>query len=1089
MSLDQSATAHREGVRALWLAWLLFVVYGSLVPLDFTAMPLSEAWARFSHIRLLDVGLQGRADWVANGVLYVPLGLLGAWLFAGGVVARRWQGAVVALLLGVALALGVEFAQLFFPPRTVSLNDLLAEGLGCLLGVLAAGLGMRHWRVALGHWHGQRQRLAGAVLPAGALALLAYALFPFDVLISGAELAGKLQSGFWGWWLAQVYARDGGFLILVRLLAEALVVLPLGAWWARGWVRQRGLTVTSAAVLPAVAVGALLGAAFGVLLELAQLFVASGVSQGLSVLSRALGWGVGAFVGMQTQAWSAPAWRELLRRWTVPVLLGTVLAASAKAGWWAEAWAGADLAWTRLASGEIHFLPFYYHYFTSEGAAVQSTAPVVLLFAPWGLLAWVWRRSPWLAGVGAGVAAAVMEAGRLFLPAVRPDPTNALIAGASAAAVAWLLYRMPAQLAMGAATQDAPTSGPPLVGGRPMADAHPWRSPLLWLLAVLSLVWLWQFPVYQVPVGLMLLAAAALVWRQPVGLLAVVVATLPLLNLTIWSGREYLDEFDVLVLLCAAVAWARRGPQRPIPAVADGVRMAVVAAVGLSLLASTLVGWAPWDLAALAHPHSPLSPWHSVRLFKGALLAGVLVVVIRRQLAAGEPVMRSLMVGMVLGLAGVVAWVLWERKVFVGLLNFEADYRVAGPVLPMRLGGAYLDVFLVLSLPFALVGALHERNRWWRALCVLTALGAVYTMAVTFTRSTYLAVALAIGVVALGLLRPGAAKRGGRWWPVAALVTLLSVAAYPIVTGPFASERMAQVAHDMDTRLAHARHVIAVRDSDVLTQVLGQGLGQFPARNYWARQMSKGPSGGMGVHQFLLEDGVSFLQLGAGPTLYLDQAVATDLGERVQVRVRIRTSGPGGKLVVGLCEKWLLASGTCAAHTFFMRDAEPGWRDLSATLKTAELNPPSGWWARPLRLSVYNAGPTRLDIDRLDLEDAQGQELVRNSGFDQGGDHWSFASDDHLAWHVKNMALAVWFDLGGLGVLALGAFLLLAFLRSARAAWSGDRPALALLAALTGLLVVAMFDSVVDEPRFLLLLLLLCWLATRTRTEIREAVA
>ncbi len=1080
----QAASASLDLLVTLWLGWLVFVVYGSLVPLDFMAFPLSEAWERFAQIRLLDVGVQGRADWVANGVLYVPVGALGTLVLAGGMVRRRWAGGGAALVLGVVLAVLVEFTQLFFPPRTVSLNDLLAEALGCLLGVAMAVLGMRHWREALDHWHGQRQRLAGAVSPLGLLALLMYALFPFDLLVSAGEFGHKLASDFWGWWLAPVSVRDGMAMLLWRLLAEACVVMPLGGWWAHRRAVLQG-PHTTMMLLPAVVGGALRGAAFGVFLELAQLVVASGVSQGVSVLSRSIGWGLGAVLGVLTLAWRPQDWRAQLRRWTLPVLVACSLAALAKAGWWSGDWSPADQAWARLSSGEVRFLPFYYHYFTSEGAAVQSVTPVVLLFAPWGLLAWAWQRSPQLAGLGAGVVAALVEAGRLFLPAVRPDPTNAMIAAASAAAVAWMCYRWGAGRAVEAGMEGPRKSVPPLrlvpAPEVPASNAGAWSSPVLWLVVGMTVLWLWRFPVHQAGVGLVLLMGCAVVWWRPVALLAVVVAALPLLNLTVWSGREYVDEFDMLVLLCVAVAWARRCPLPQRILAEDRLGSAVVVAVGLSLSLSVLVGWAPWDLAGLAHPHSPLSPWYSLRLFKGALLAALLVMVIRRQVVEGEPVMKALGVGMVLGLAGVVTWVLWERKVFVGLLNFAAEYRVAGPVLPMRLGGAYLDVFLVISLPFALSGALYGRHWVWRTVCALTALGGVYTAAVTFTRSTYLAVALAIAVVVLGGLRSAAAKTPRRWWPAAVLMSLLLVAAYPIVTGPFASARMAVVAQDVGTRLAHVRHVASVRDSDVLTQVLGQGLGRFPARNYWARQMSAGPSGGMGVHQFLHHEGVSVLQLGAGPMLYLDQAVTADVTERVQVLVRIRSSAVGGKLVVALCEKWLLASGTCAAHTFVL--SETGWRDLSATLKTSELDRPSGWWKRTIRISVYNAGATRLDIDTITMLDAQGRQLVRNGGFDQAGDHWSYTSDDHLAWHVKNIAQAVWFDLGGLGILAFGAFLMLALSRSAQCAWRGDRSAQALLAALMGFMVVAVFDSVVDEPRFLLLLLLVLWLAARTRAE------
>ena len=116
-----------------------FVVYGSLLPLDYRAMPLDDALRQFERIPFLALGVASRADWVANGVLYLPLGfLLTRWLMAALGPRLGWAAWAPALGLCVALAVGVEFAQLFFPPRTVSQNDLMAESLGSLLGALLA---------------------------------------------------------------------------------------------------------------------------------------------------------------------------------------------------------------------------------------------------------------------------------------------------------------------------------------------------------------------------------------------------------------------------------------------------------------------------------------------------------------------------------------------------------------------------------------------------------------------------------------------------------------------------------------------------------------------------------------------------------------------------------------------------------------------------------------------------------------------------------------------------------------------------------------------------------------------------------------
>jgi hypothetical protein len=52
---------HRIGL--WWFAYVAFVIYGSLVPLQYTPLGWAEAWTMFQQIRLLDVGTGGRADW------------------------------------------------------------------------------------------------------------------------------------------------------------------------------------------------------------------------------------------------------------------------------------------------------------------------------------------------------------------------------------------------------------------------------------------------------------------------------------------------------------------------------------------------------------------------------------------------------------------------------------------------------------------------------------------------------------------------------------------------------------------------------------------------------------------------------------------------------------------------------------------------------------------------------------------------------------------------------------------------------------------------------------------------------------------
>jgi VanZ family protein len=135
--LTSQATPASKHTRALGLAALayaVFVVYGSLVPLAFRYRPLMAAWDAFLQTPYLHLGLGSRADWVANILLYIPLGFLATGWIAAASRSRGVAAGVVVLVFCVLLAVGVEFAQLYFPPRTVSLNDIVAESSGRFWG-------------------------------------------------------------------------------------------------------------------------------------------------------------------------------------------------------------------------------------------------------------------------------------------------------------------------------------------------------------------------------------------------------------------------------------------------------------------------------------------------------------------------------------------------------------------------------------------------------------------------------------------------------------------------------------------------------------------------------------------------------------------------------------------------------------------------------------------------------------------------------------------------------------------------------------------------------------------------------------------
>jgi O-antigen ligase len=133
-------------------------------------------------------------------------------------------------------------------------------------------------------------------------------------------------------------------------------------------------------------------------------------------------------------------------------------------------------------------------------------------------------------------------------------------------------------------------------------------------------------------------------------------------------------------------------------------------------------------------------------------------------------------------------------------------------------------------------------------------------------------------------------------------------------------------------------------------------------------------------------------------------------------------------------------------------------------------------------LTLGTTGPTPIDLDDIELTDAQLRPLVANGGFEDGGARWFFSSDrDHLPWHAKNLFVHAFVEQGVLGAVAMLLILAGALLRLVRRPTRLQAHAPTLLAALVGLATVGMVDSLLDMPRITVFLLLLAWLALNLR--------
>ena len=135
--------------RILAIAYLVVIAYTSLQPFRDWWLPpeeirtfLSAPWPRY--ITLEDV--------LVNIAAYVPLGFLLARAWMPNVGTRR--AVLISAALSLLISVALESVQMFMPARVASNVDVLTNGLGGLIGALAAplfaptrGLGIRLTRL------------------------------------------------------------------------------------------------------------------------------------------------------------------------------------------------------------------------------------------------------------------------------------------------------------------------------------------------------------------------------------------------------------------------------------------------------------------------------------------------------------------------------------------------------------------------------------------------------------------------------------------------------------------------------------------------------------------------------------------------------------------------------------------------------------------------------------------------------------------------------------------------------------------------------------------------------------------------------
>ena len=256
----------------------------------------------------------------------------------------------------------------------------------------------------------------------------------------------------------------------------------------------------------------------------------------------------------------------------------------------------------------------------------------------------------------------------------------------------------------------------------------------------------------------------ALLRRWPHCWLLLVPAALPVLDLAPWTGRFFLDEFDALLAATLLMrAWRgrrvpRRRPRRPADAPARGWLALFCCSTCLALV----IGAWPFPAPGLNGLNHYYSPYNGFRLAKGLGWALLLWPLMREALA---PTWQT---------RNAASRSAWDSACSLAALGVRVGARRRSPACSistaatgwsacfprMHIGGAYIEAYFALALPFLAWWTLASRR--WRARlagAAMLALGS-YALLVTYARAGYLAAAIGMLVLALAPRLRAAAPPG-----------------------------------------------------------------------------------------------------------------------------------------------------------------------------------------------------------------------------------------------------------------------------------------------------------------------------------------
>lgn len=430
----------------LFLIYSGFVLYGSIVPLQYHHLSLQDAVAFFINLDVFPSKGWSRIDLATNILLGMPVSFLAMSAFFDRT--RQFQRFLFPFLIlfyCLLLASTAEFLQIFFSSRTPSLGDVFAQAIGACLGLFIWFLVGPYLARSVSEFITTRlfDKKINFFFSAYLLILLVYNIMPLDLTLNPIDVYHKWSQGRINL-IPFAFKSESASILFYNIVVDIMKWGPISFF-----------LVYFKSVQVSTAILATLGIAFSI--EIAQLFVFSRITDTTDLVTALIGGSLGAILptaakrGMKVDSDFKKKQPGILG---IPMMvLACWMVAVILINWFPFDFTF-DKNMIKHKLNRLSLIPFSYYQLNDVYYAMTSALRKIALFMPGGfILSFVIKNGRvysktvniviiFVFSVLIAGCAGLIEIGQFFLPRKVPDLTDIILEMSGAGIGFWSLHQI-----------------------------------------------------------------------------------------------------------------------------------------------------------------------------------------------------------------------------------------------------------------------------------------------------------------------------------------------------------------------------------------------------------------------------------------------------------------------------------------------------------------------------------------------------------------------------------------------------------------------------------------------------------------------